>query len=143
MAQIKALFDTNVLLYMTNPHSEHAAAIAEIIRSTSSGKLSLYVAAHSLKDFYYISTKAPYRLNDQEKRKWIAFFLHSFVHVNLTNEIQKSALEGTEPDFEDAVIRASAESSSCAYIVSYDAANNAFASNTCTKITAEELCRLL
>lgn len=143
MAKLRVLLDTNVLLYMTNPRSEHAGAISEIIRNASSGKLSLFVAAHSLKDFYYISSKAPYSLSDKEKRNWISFFLSSFVHVNLTSEIQKSALEGAEPDFEDGVIRACAESSSCAYIVSYDAAKSAFISEGCRKITAEELCETL
>ena len=143
MARIKVLLDTNVLLYMVNPRSEHAKAITEIIKLANENKLTLFVGAHSLKDFYYISTKAPYALNDAEKRNWIAFFLESFVHVDLTSEIQKSALAGKEPDFEDGVIRACAESSSCNFIVSYDAAKSAFASETCKKVTAEGLCKIL
>jgi predicted nucleic acid-binding protein len=140
---VRALLDTNALLYLINPKSVHNKALIELLKSCDNHDLSLYVAAHSLKDFYYIASKAPYLLDDKVKRKCLDFFLKTFKHINLTEEIQRSALVDNGPDFEDAIVKISAESCMCNFVVTYDMSKRAFESEVFKKVTAEELVVLL
>lgn len=141
---IFVLLDTNVLLYLVNLASPHRAAILSVFKSKSEGKIACAFAAHSLKDFFYISRKNPYNLTKEQACEWIRFFLDTCIMVEMTEHICRQALNAGTPDYEDNIIIASAQYLGCRFIVTYDEDFQRFSdSHAIQVITAEELQKLL
>lgn len=129
----KAFLDTNFLLDLAMEHRPHAEEAAELFGAVSEGKLIGYIAASSLKDFYYIARKD---LDDTIRRKWIALFLDAFPLAEFSYGVCSSALASDEPNFEDGLVRAAAEDSKCDFIVSRD--EQAFLNSPIRRATAQE-----
>ena len=133
------LLDTNVLLYMTNPQSEHVAAIMRIVGAKDAGRAACFIAAHSLKDFFCLSRKPPYGLSQEAAMAWIRHFIDHYGIVDLTRAISKRAALGEGADYEGHVIAESAKQAGCRYLLTYDLERAAFADGAFTALTAEEL----
>ena len=137
------LLDTNVLLYMTNPRSSHINAIMNIVGAKDAGTISCFIAAHSLKDFFYISRKEPYALSREAAMLWIRHFIDHYRIIDLTRSVSRHATAGPGPDFEDNVIAESAKRAGCGYVLTYDMEWSTVPGQSFETVTAEELSRVL
>lgn len=133
------LLDTNVLLYMTNPRSPHINAIMRVVVAKDAGRAACFIAAHSLKDFFYISRKAPYSLSQEAAKLWIRHFIDNYGIVDLTRVISKRAALGSGDDFEGNVIAESAKQAGCRYLLTYDMERSSLNDDLFMVLTAEEL----
>ncbi len=130
---IKIFLDTNFLLDVVDarrPQSEQAQAI---IGSIESGEFQALVSPTSLNDFYFVARKA---YGDAASREWIRLFLEVIFVAPLDGTTCSMALDSSEPDYEDAVIRVLAESNACSYLVSRDA--EAFVGSSAARIEPKE-----
>lgn len=132
------LIDTNALLDMVlsaRPDSEDAKRLLE---AGLEGRCKLSVSASSLKDFYYITRRD---LGEDVRRAWISFFLDVIHVLPVDSLVCRSAVNSDEPDFEDGIVRAVAESAGAVAIVSRDV--RAFESSLIRRLTASEVLSLL
>lgn len=113
----KVLLDTCVLVDLSVPGRPRHGKAREAVDSFSK-ESALYISASSLKDVYYIICK---HYGDERKARDIVSGLRKAFYVaELTVPIVDDALESDEPDFEDALIRATAESLRCNLLVTAD-----------------------
>jgi len=130
------LFDTNALLdYLSADRSEHVVT-AEALRSClMRDDVRVFVPASCLKDAYFIYGR--HYGSEVEARRNIALVRKVFEVVELTLDIVDAALESDEPDFEDGLIRATAEAIGADVILSRDA--RAFMNSPVPRVEACEL----
>lgn len=101
--------------------------------------VKLYASVSALKDVYYVLCK---NYCDKSKaREAIRFFMSTFTVVDLTKAMAEQALESDEPDFEDGIVRISAEICECKYIVSRDV--KAFKNGSAKRLEPLEAYQLL
>ena len=112
------LIDTNIvldLLSFSRPAHHDAQRFLEESLDTGHG---IFLSASSLKDVYYILNKM---YNDELwARDDVNAVKNLFSVVELTVDIIDTALASDEPDFEDGIIRVTAEKIGAAAIVSRD-----------------------
>ena len=114
----KCLFDTNVLVDYALRRPEYEPARA-LLKAAAGKTIEGYVCSLSLKDLYYISSKA---LGESNAREIIRGMMKLLTILPVgVNECQMS-VESNEPDFEDGLVRAAAESNDIDFIVTRDAA---------------------
>ena len=119
----KLFLDTNALLDIAIPaRPQHAEAVSML---RIGEEADFYASVGSLKDAYFIMRRT-YVRDEALCRSIVRQMSLDFVMVDLTSEIAENAFASDEPDFEDGIIRASAEAAGCDAIVSRDA--EAFAS---------------
>ena len=113
----RVLLDTNVLLdHFETPRPEHRTASA-LIDALIEHRVTVHVAATSLKDLYYILAR---RLSEPIARRAVESVLATMVILPVDQACCRAALAGTEPDFEDGLIRAAAEAARLDYLISRD-----------------------
>lgn len=110
----RLLLDTNILLDSMLPDRPGAAYARRIEILAAEGLVSGVVCAGSLEDVYYISRKI---LGDELAREFIRAFIDLYEVAGLDKATCLRALESAEPDFEDGIIRSSAELSRMDYIL--------------------------
>lgn len=99
------------------PDRPHSNVAAVIIDAAGEGRFEAVVSASSLKDIYYITRKS---LADDIVRDYIAAFLDLMEVAPVDRAACADALRSDEPDFEDGIVRAIAESSGADFIVTRD-----------------------
>ena len=114
----KLLLDTNVLLDFMVPDRPESDAAVEIIRRCSNGTDVGCVCAGSLKDAYYVACK---HLGEQTAHDFVRVFLEALSVAPLDEAMCKIAANSNEPDFEDALVRATAEHINANLILTRDA----------------------
>ena len=129
----KALLDTNILLDAAMRERPGWAAAQLLLDEVAFGKLEAFVTATSLKDVYYVLGK--YR-DPSFAEEYIAAALDAFSLVAVDEFMCRTALRSDEPDFEDGIIRACAESAQVDFIVSRD--TTAFKTAKIRRLTAQE-----
>ena len=97
------------------------------------GALTGYVPALSLKDAYCILTKY---FDGPSAREFVAAALDAFEILPIDESICRIAIASDEPDFEDGLIRASAEVAPVDFIISRD--ERAFRRSTIKRMSAQE-----
>ena len=102
----RLLLDTNVLLDFMVPERPESNAAVEVIRR-----------AGSLKDAYYVACKY---LGEQAARDFVRAFLDALNVIALDEATCRIAASSDEPDFEDAIIRATAENMRANLILTRD-----------------------
>lgn len=132
------LIDTNVLLDMALSSRPDSQRAQDLLEAGLRGRCRLSVSSGSLKDFYYIARKD---LDEDLRRAWISFFLDVLLVFQLDAHVCRLALDSNEPDFEDGIVRAIAESNAAFCIVSRD--ESAFLGSSISRLTAEEALALL
>lgn len=132
----RILLDTNALLDFLSldrsAHEETAAALRACMERPSA---RVYVCAGSLKDAYYIYER--HYGNEADARRKIQLVRSAFEPVDLTSALVDQALASDEPDFEDGLIRAAAESVRADGILSRD--EGAFLSGPVRRMTAADV----
>lgn len=113
----RLLLDTNVLLDFMVPERPESNAAVEVIRRCANGTDTGCVCAGSLKDAYYVACKY---LGEQAARDFVRAFLDALNVIALDEATCRIAASSDEPDFEDAIIRATAENMRANLILTHD-----------------------
>ena len=130
----RVFLDTNVLIdIIVAERDDHGAAQALFDAATSS-RLDACVCPLSLKDAYYIATKA---VGEPAARKWVEALLAAFEVADVTRATCEEALSCGEGDFEDGLVRAAAVSSLADVIVTRGA--TAFATAPFERLALNDL----
>lgn len=133
----KLLLDTNVLLDFMVSERPGSTAAVEVFRRCARGTDIGLVCASSLKDVYYVARK---HLGEQAARDFVRAFLMALKALPLDDALCRLAADSNEPDFEDAIIRASAEDARVDFILTRDA--QAFQRSRVRALTAEKYLEL-
>lgn len=129
----KALLDTNILLDAAMQERPGWVAAQLLLDEVAFGELKAFVAATSLKDVYYVLGKYQ---DVSFAEEYVAAAMDAFSLVAVDEAVCRAALCSDEPDFEDGIVRACAESAQVDFIVSRDDA--AFKTAKIRKLTAQE-----
>ena len=116
---IRALLDTNVLIDFMVPDRPGSPCAARIVDAAGEGRFEAVVSAGSLKDAYYIVRK---HFGDALVREYLAALMGLAEIAPLDRAACAAALASDEPDFEDGLVRAAAETARADLIVTRDAA---------------------
>lgn len=135
---LSALLDTNILLDLLLEDRPESTAAAELVEFVAENRVRCCVGASSLKDVYYVARKYQ---PDEVVRTFIGACMDLFEVLPLDEATCRAALNSSEPDFEDGIVREGAESAGCDLIVTRDAA--AFMHAHLRSVTATELVELV
>lgn len=128
------LFDANALLYWVYPTSPFHDDVSQLLRKAFQSDASCYALSSSLNEIYY----APHShyMDETEARASIRDIAETFDLVDLTGSLVFEALDSDEPDYEDGLIRGTAEALQVEAIISYD--KKAFRNSFVPRLTAGE-----
>ena len=99
----KVLLDTNVMLDLALARPEGFDAAATIAEAVAYEEVVAYVCATSLKDLYYILSKA---MGEKDARTYIKAVMDDFIICSVDYALCRQAADSDEPDFEDGLVRA-------------------------------------
>lgn len=128
------LFDANALLYWVYPASPFHDDVSQLLQEVFQSDASCYALSSSLNEIYY--ALHTHYMNEDEARASIRDIAETFDLVDLTGPLVFSALDSNEPDYEDGLIRSTAEALQVDAIISYD--KKAFHKSFIPKYTASE-----
>ena len=129
----RLLVDTNVLLDAAMGERPGWAAATLLIDELAHEDVKGYVSALSLKDVYYVLSKYS---DEASAREFVLALLDLFEVVAVDAALCRMAAFSSEPDFEDGIIRACAESVPVDFIVSRD--ENAFKKSPVKRLSAQD-----
>lgn len=133
----RILADTNVLIDIALPgRPQHAEGLL-LLDEVAYGAADLCVASSSLKDVYYILTKCA---SEADARTYIQHALDAFTVIPVDEHICRIAAHSDEPDFEDGIIRACAETGGVEFILSRD--EGAFRTSAVRRLSTREYLEL-
>ena len=113
----KLLFDTNALLDIAVPSRPESHEAVVLLGRVDEGLDEGFVAASSLKDFYYLMRK---HASEPTARNFVRLFMALLNVLPIDSSICTCALEGDEPDLEDGLIRAVAENEGVDFVITRD-----------------------
>lgn len=113
----KLLLDTNVLLDIAVPSRPNSHEALLLLGRIDEGTDTGTISAGSLKDFYYVMRKYS---NEKTARGFVRLFMAILCVMPIDAGVCTYAIECDEPDFEDGIIRAIAETESVDFIISRD-----------------------
>lgn len=129
----KLLVDTNILLDAAMKEREGWTAATLLMDEFAYEEATGYVSALSLKDVYYVLTKYA---DESSAREFVIAAMDLFEVVGIDAAVCRIAALSNEPDFEDGLIRACAESIPADFIISRD--KTAFARSPIKSLSAQE-----
>jgi predicted nucleic acid-binding protein len=130
----KAVIDTNVLIdFLDSGRPEHQTAVDLLAALIDSGA-DVCLPASALTDVYDVVRRTA---GDLTARRAVATLVETVTVLTVDAEICRTALASDEPDFEDGVVRACAESIGAHWLVTRDQA--AFAHSTAPPTSPGEL----
>lgn len=129
----KLLIDTNILLDAAISSRPGWAAATLLLEEIAYGETKGYIAASSLKGVYYVLTKC---CDEASARKFISALSDLCEIVAVDSSICKIATTSNEPDYEDGIIRACAESLPVDFIISRD--EKAFKRSAVRRLSAQD-----
>lgn len=129
----KALLDTNILLDAAMSERPGWEAATLLLDEVAYGSLEACIAATSLKDAYYVLAKY---MGEEAAREYVEAAMDAFHLVPVDEAVCRSAIESEEPDFEDGIVRACAESVGADFIISRD--EGVFLKANVRKLSARE-----
>lgn len=136
---INAFFDTNILLDSIDLSRPQSLEARQALKLCNEGfEIRGYTCPLSLKDTFYILAKAS---NKERAFKIIEHLMGLLILVPVSAEECDMSLRDGEPDFEDGLVRATAELEGMDYIITRDEA--AFAMSKADAITAAEFVRIV
>lgn len=129
----RLLLDTNVIVdYMVPDRPEHPYAAQLLERMADSDDRGM-VSVGTLKDAYYICRRY---LDEPQCRELVRMFVDLLEVPSVTQRIVREAAWSDEPDFEDGLIRAIAETNRADFIITRD--RSAFRRSTVRSMSARE-----
>ena len=133
------LFDSNALVYWVYPDSPFNGEVSDFLLEALSGKNSVYALTSSLNEIYYALHR--HYMSEPCARESIRDIAHVFDLVDLTGALVFDSLDSDEPDYEDGLIRAAAESLQVDALVTYD--KKAFRHSAVPTVTAAQALAML
>ena len=134
----KVVLDTNVVLdFLDSTRAEHSTAVALVTALVTVGT-DMCVAATSLKDIYYVLTRAS---GEPVARHAVTTLTQTMTIMAVDSTTCDDALTNGEPDFEDALVLACAATGAADCIVTRDRA--AFLGSVVPKTEPAVLCAQL
>lgn len=130
------LFDANALVYWVNARAPQHGEVARAVRALIENGDEVYALSSSLNEIYY--ALHTHYTNEAAARDSIADIAATFALVDLTTPLVKASLLSDEPDYEDGLVRAAAETLEVDAIVTYD--KKAFTASRIPKLAASALC---
>ena len=128
------LFDTNILIDAALPTRPESDEACEAMRICNNGSGNMgFVTPNSLSDAYYVLQRY---MSEEEARNAIVRFMGMLIIAPLSAEHCDMSVHGSEPDFEDGLIRAAAELEDIDFILTRDKA--AFQKSKVRSVTAAE-----
>lgn len=127
------LLDTNILIDAAVPGREDHNFAQLIEDEIAYGGLKAYVAATSLKDVYYLIKS---ETDEAFAREYVKCLMRLYALAPVDELVCADAAYSDEPDFEDGIIRACAESLGVDYIISRD--KKAFKRSPVKRMSAQE-----
>lgn len=137
---MRALFDVNAavhLIYGSYEHHLEMRRLAAFLLGSDDG--SILFNASSLNELYYIlrhNPKVELRLDHHSSIKTLRSLVSRCELIETTADVVQTALRSDEPDYEDAVVRAAAETAAADAIITYD--RKAFRLSPIPSLTAGE-----
>ena len=129
----RVLIDTNIILDAAMSERPGWAAATLLLDEIAYGETTGLVVATSLKDIYYVLAKYA---GEPAARSFTAAALDALEVVAVDEAICRAAASSNEPDFEDGIVRACAESADVDFIISRD--ESAFRRSKIKRVTAQE-----
>ena len=130
------VLDTNVLLdYLSADRAEHVVTVEALRACMVRDDVRIFVPACLLKDVYFVYER--HYGSEADARRKITLMRRAFEVAELTLDIVDAALASDEPDFEDGLVRATAEALGVDVIVSRDV--RAYANSSVKRLSAAEL----
>ena len=129
----KVLVDTNILLDAWMKERPDWAAAVLLMDEFAYEEVQGYVCAGTLKDAYYVLGKYA---DEESARQLVLAVMDLFEVVPLDEPLCRVAALSDEPDFEDGLIRACAESVPVDFIISRD--EKAFAKSRIRRLSAQD-----
>lgn len=129
----KCLFDTNVILDYMLRRPEYETA-RKMLRAAAGGSIEGCVCSLTLKDCYYVGSKA---LSEPVARSAVRDLMRLLTVLSVGMEECERSVESNEPDFEDGLVRAAAELNDVDFIVTRD--EGAFARSSVRSV-APDVC---
>jgi predicted nucleic acid-binding protein len=111
---IKALIDTNVILYIALNRETFFEYSSQIFDRIDDHILEGFITASSITDIYYIACKQKDKI---QARKFLVSLIQILEVIGVDKDIVIQALESDMPDFEDAIQVFSAKSNSIDLII--------------------------
>lgn len=111
------LLDTNIIIDFFETQREFHEDATKLIDQALAGGHTLYVAATTCKDSYYILT---HLRGESEARQCIQAIFTSIELLPVDNRTCYDGFNSSEPDFEDGIIRSCAELNHLDYLVTRD-----------------------
>ncbi len=136
---MRFFLDTNVLVYSLHQESKQHAEVNKFITYALDSAITCYFLSSSLKDIYYILCR--HYLSEENSRLCIQMLRETLDMVDLSSSLIDEALRSDEPDFQDGVVRATAESLQVDAIISYD--QDAFKHSFIPKMTAKKAFKMI
>ena len=133
----KLFIDTNILLDMAMNSRPGWSAATLLLDEIAFSHAQGYIASTSLKDVYYILAKYS---DESSARQCVVSYLDLFEIVSIGGSLCRIAATSNEPDFEDGIIRACAESVPVNYIISRD--EGAFVKSPLKRLSAADYVNL-
>lgn len=133
----RLLLDTNVLLDYVVPNRPCEQSAHQLLLAISQQRFDGFVTPGTLKDMYYIASKY---IGSDLSREYIADFLQMLTVLTIGQSECELAVRSDEPDFEDGLIRAAAETNRIDFIITRD--NRAFERSTVRSMDAERFVKL-
>lgn len=129
----KVLIDTNIMLDLALARPVGFDAAATIAEAVAYEDVVGYVCATSLKDMYYILTKA---MGERDARAYVDAVMDDFAICPVDYSVCRQAASSDEPDFEDGIVRACAENAGVDFIITRD--TGAFCGSRIKSMTSQE-----
>lgn len=111
---MKVMFDANIILDVFQNREPYYRDSAFCVNAALNGTIEGWIPAHVVTTFHYIIEK---HANRTEARKAVEWILASFRTAPCDAALLIRACASDIPDFEDAVVAASAAREQCAFIV--------------------------
>ena len=132
---MKSFFlDTNVLIYWAYANFPQHKEVDAFIGKAIEADCSLYVLSSTLNEVYY-ALRTRY-MTEPDARTALIAIADVFALVDLNENLVTASLGSDEPDYEDGLVRATAEALQVDAIVSYD--RRAFKKSFIPKLTARQ-----
>ena len=108
------LIDLNVILDVVQARTPHEAASASVLEAVVCGDTPAMIPAHAITTIYYLVSRYRDRETADRTVDWLLRYFR--IAEVRRDELIRARMLGW-PDFEDAVVAASAESAGCEMIV--------------------------
>jgi len=114
---MRVLIDTNIVLDVLLNREKHVRDSAIIISKVQEGILEGYLAAHTIATLYYFGRK---HIGPDAAKRFLVELIKIFRIARVDEYVIEQSLSLSLPDFEDAVVCASADASDTVAVITRD-----------------------